>query len=263
LKRARLVLCGALACGACSKAEPAPHRTQPWLANPSASSSRAVSSAPRTFHFADGSSVGFSAPGRKGKVSGHAPVSAGSLRLDPNDLKSVSASLDVDLTRLAIDEDGAPPEAAALAGSTPSAVALQWLELGPGVPAERRAEFATARFELAAVDNLSAPLLDFGAAHPHRVRATAIGTLLIHGFKEPVRAEVLLEPQKSAPGAPLRLSIRSASALVIALAPHEITARGPSGIVDAAAMARSADWVGKNVRLEFELVAEAERPSTK
>jgi len=260
LKLITLSLLALLTCGGCAKKAPAPHRSAPWLASagPTSSSGRELASAPRTFHFVPGSSVRFSVPGRKAKVSGRAPVSAGNLRLDPRDLTRTSASLDVDLSKLSIDDDGALPEAAPLNGSAPSITALQWLELGADVPAERRAGFATARFELAAVDNLSAPSLDFGAARPQHVRATAVGTLLIHGFKEPVRVELLLEPQKTAPGAPLRLSIRSVGALVIALAPHEITARGPSGIVDAAAMARASDWVGKSARLEFELLAESE-----
>jgi hypothetical protein len=69
---------------------------------------------------------------------------------------------------------------------------------------------------------------------------------------------VLLQPLKTAPGAASRLSIRSAGALVLALAPHDITARGPSGIADALAMARASDWVGKTARIEFELLAEAD-----
>jgi polyisoprenoid-binding protein YceI len=258
LSRAKAGCLLALLALSCKKHEPVKqHRTEPWLANPSASAI-SNSAAPRTFHFSEDSSVRFSVAGRKGKLSGRAPVSGGSVRLDPLDLKSASASVDVDLTKLRMDDDAAPPEDAPLGGSSPSAVALRWLELGSDVAAERRAQFASARFELASVDNPQLPLLNFGAARPHPVRATAVGTLLIHGFKEPVRLDVLLEPQKTAPGAPLKLSIRSAGALVIALGPHDITARTATGIIDAAAAARSAEWVGKNVRLEFELSAEAE-----
>jgi len=257
LTRARFALACVLACGGCKKPDPAPHRTEPWLAHPSASASGAVAGAPRNFSFIAGSTVRFSVAGRKGKVSGSVPVSGGNLQLDTRDLKSASGNVDVDLTKLSIEADGAPPDDAALGASSATAVALQWLELGPDVGAERRASFTTARFELASVDNLSAPLLDFAAKRPPHVRASAIGTLLIHGFKEPVRAELLLEPQRREPGTEPRLMIRSAGALVVALAPHDITARGPGGVADAPAMARSADWVGKSVRIEFELLAEA------
>jgi len=257
LKLVTLAFFALLTCGGCSKKAPAPHRTEPWLASPSASHGP-LASAPRSFHFVPGSSVRFSVPGRKAKVSGRAPVSAGSLRLDPLDLKSASASLGVDLTKLSIDDDGAVPEGAPLGGGSPSVVARQWLELGADVPPERRAGFTTARFELASVDNPQLPLLNFGAARLHSVRATAVGTLLLHGFKEPIRVDVLLEPQKTPPGAPLRLSIRSSGALVVALAPHDISARTAAGIVDAPAMARASDWVGKSARVEFELLAEAD-----
>jgi len=257
LTAGRLALCALLACAGCKQAEPVPHRTEPWLAHPSASGAAAAAGAPRRFDFVAGSRVRFSVAGRKAKLGGSAPLSGGSLSLDSRDLKSASGSVDVDLTKLSIDSDGAPPADDALGGAAPAAVALQWLELGPDVAAERRASFATARFELASVDNLSAPLLDFSAKRPPHVRVTAIGTLLIHGFKEPVRVELVLEPQKPEPGAEPRLLIRTASALVVALAPHDITARGPAGIADTAATARAADWVGKSVRIEFELPAQA------
>jgi hypothetical protein len=257
----RLALLAVLCCVACSKKEP-PHRTEPWLANPSASGA-AVAGAPRNFHFAADSSIRFSVQGRKGKVSGRVPLSGGKLRLDPRDLKSATASIDADLTKLSIDAD-ALPEGVELGGSSPSAVALQWLELSPGVAAERSAQFVSARFELASVDNLSSPFLDFsGTRQRGHVRAAAIGTVLLHGFRAPIRADVVLEPLKTPPGAPLRLSIRSAGALVLALAPHDITARGPSGIADALAMARSVDWVGKSARIDFELLAEADPPNGK
>jgi hypothetical protein len=241
----------------CAKKEAAVHRTEPWLAKPS--SSRASSaSAPRTFHFVQGSSIAFSVPGRKGKVSGHVPLGEGKLRLDPRDLKSASASIDVDLTKLSIDAEQLP-EGVELSGSSPAAIALQWLELGPAVPAERRAELANARFELASVEDLSAPFIELDARRKGgHVRALAVGTLLIHGFRAPVRASVLLEPLKTLPGAAPRLSIRSAAALVVPLAPHDIGARSPSGTADALGTARAADWVGRNVRIEFGLIAEAE-----
>jgi hypothetical protein len=245
-----------LGCVACAKKDP-PHRTEPWLAKPSASSA-ALASAPRTFHFLGESSLRFSVQGRKGKLSGHLPLSQGKLRLDPRDLSTATASIDADLSKLEIDTPPDAPESAPLGASSPSAIALQWLELGPGVAPERRAQFSQARFELASVEGLASPLLDLGATRQPaaHVRATAVGTLLIHGFRAPIRADVLLQPLKTAPGAASRLSIRSAGALVLALAPHDITARGPSGIADALAMARAGDWVGKTARIEFELLAE-------
>jgi hypothetical protein len=139
---------------------------------------------------------------------------------------------------------------------------LQWLELGPDVAPERRREFSSARFELTSIETSSATSLDFGARRSARhlgaTRATVVGTLLIHGFRAPVRCDVVLSSLESAAGTPQRLSIRSVGPLVVALAPHDIVARGPSGIADPLATARSADWVGKNAKVEFELVAQAD-----
>jgi hypothetical protein len=240
---------------ACSKKPEPPHRTEPWLATPSASaSSSAVSSGARSYHFGRDSSVRFSVSGRKGEASGRAPVTQGALRLDPRDLKSASASVIVDLTQLAMDAENLPA-AFEGSGASPSALALNWLELGPTVAAEKRALFGSARFELTAVES-NANVLELGAKKPHAVRATAVGTLLIHGFRAPVRAEVSLVVVPTDNGAPPRLAIRSTSALVLPLAPHDISARGPDGIADALATARAADWVGKSVKLEVELTAE-------
>ena len=114
------------------------------------------------------------------------------------------------------------------------------------------------------MESSSAPGLDLSSPKAKKpVRASVVGTLLIHGFRAPVRCDVMLEALEATPGAPPRFSIRSQSALVIALAPHDISARGPSGIADALSMARSAEWVGKNARIELDLVAEADAGAAK
>jgi hypothetical protein len=256
MKAAALALTALLGFGGCSKKDAPPRRTEPWLANPSASGTAATSSAPQSFHFTPESSIRFSVPGKKAKVSGRVPLSEGSLRVDTRDLKNASASIDVDLTKLSLDPETIP-ESVELGGA-PDAVALQWLELGIGVAPERRRELSVARFELSSIETLSTPFLDFSARSKSQVRASVVGTLLIHGFRAPIRGEVLVKALESAPGAAKRLSIRSASALVVALAPHDVSARGPSGIADALAMARASDWIGKNARIEFELLAEAD-----
>ncbi len=235
----RLLATVALLAAGCKKSEAPPRRTEPWLANPSASTTPVA--AARVYEFASDSRVRFTVAGRKGKVDGSVPLARGELRLGPRDLKQTRAGFDVDLTKLSI-ETPAPDDV-----GSPTELALSWLELGSQVPADRRAPFATARFELVSLENLVPPYLELGSK-PSTVRATAIGTLLLHGFRAPVRVEVLLRT-----AGPDRLSIRNVGALVVALAPHDITARDSSGIVDALGAARAADWVGKTARVEFEL----------
>lgn len=236
-----------LSCVACSKPDAAPRRTEPWLAHPSTSASATDSSAPRRYRFTSDSSIRFSTNGRKGKVSGKLALGSGQLQLDPRDLKQTRANVDVDLTTLSVDT--APADNVELGGS-PSAVALQWLELGQSVASERRTPFMTARFELAAVENATPPYVELGSKRKQTTRATAVGTLLLHGFRAPIRVDVAVS--ETEPG---RISIRSLGPLVLPLADHDITARGADGVRDALAAARSADWVGKQARIEVELVA--------
>jgi len=259
MKQGGLALLALLFLAGCSKKAAPPHRTEPWLAQPSVSSRTLGQDAPRSFHFTPDSSVRFTLPGKKSKVSGRLALdlTRASLRLDPRELTNTSASIDVDLTKLSIDAE-ALPEDVELGAGTPDALALQWLELGPDVAPERRREFSSARFELTSLENLSVPALDLSARRRQSVRAIAVGTLLLHGFRAPVRCDVVLAPVESPAGTPERLSIRSTGALVVTLAPHGIVARGPSGIADALAMARSAPWVGKQAKVEFELFATAD-----
>jgi hypothetical protein len=257
MRRCGLLLGVLAACvTSCAKKKEAPRRTEPWLASASASSSPAPRGAVELV-FSSNSRIRFSLPTRKAKLAGEVPLAEGKLRLDLGNLEASKASISADLTRIAIADDSLPTEAEALPGS-PSALALNWLELGPEVAAEKRSQFTLARFELVSIENLSKPSLDLEVSkRTTPVRATAVGTLLVHGYRAPVRAEVWLSPLPPSPSHPVRLSIRSATPLVLPLAPHDIVARGASGMPDALQMARAADVVGKNARIELELVAES------
>jgi hypothetical protein len=239
---------------ACSKKVEPPRRTEPWLATPSASASAGPSFASSRFHFTSESLVRFSLPTRKAKPGGSVAISGGELLLDARQLEQTRGSVEVDLTKLTIDESTLP-EAAELGGRSASELALDWLELGPNAAREKRDQFGKARFELVSIENLSSPALT-GEGRAQRVRATVIGTLLLHGFRAPLRAEVWVELQRQ-PGRADRLSIRSAAPLVVPLGPHDIGARSPSGASDPLTAARAAEWVGKALRLELELAAEA------
>jgi hypothetical protein len=259
MKTLTWLLVALLAGAGCAKKQEAPRRTEPWLASASASSSPAPRGV-RELRFTQESRISFSVPARKAKLGGHVPLAAGKLRLDPDALEASSATIDADLSRLVIAQDTLPNDAGSPPGS-PNALALNWLELGPDVPAERRAQFALARFELVSLENLSSTSLDANPdpKRPANVRATAVGTLLIHGYRAPVRAEVLLQTLPPTATSSLRLSIRSSSPLVLPLTPHDIIARDPSGTPDPLQTARAADVVGKTARIELELVAEASK----
>jgi hypothetical protein len=250
LKRYALPLLLSLSANACrDRAKPA-HRTEPWLAQPS-SSGASRSSSPRNYHFATDSRVSFSLQGKRGKVSGSAPVSEGSLRLDPIDPTHSSGHAVVDLEGIVVDQSEVPP-GVGLGAASPRELALNWLELGPQVPADRRDQYRWARFELSSVEG-SIPLT-FTSRKPTAVRLSAVGTLLLHGYRAPVEFGLSVTPEAPASGSP-SLSIRSTSPLVLPLAPHDISARSSSGVVDAVTSAHTAEWLGKSVRLEFKLLA--------
>lgn len=248
-----LLLTAVLLGVACSKKEEPQRRTAPWRAQPSASAPTAVG--PLHFRVLPESSVRFSVPTRRARPSGNIALLDGRIDLDPRDLSRTKASLDFDLTRLVVDA-GSLAQDAELAGGDPGLLALQWLELGSDVPAERREQFAKARFELSAVEDASGPL-DLSKSGA-RASASAVGSLLLHGFRAPVRTRVQLQAHQPAePGAPHRLTIRSLDPVVLSLAAHDIQARSAAGVNDAALTARLADVVGKSARVEFELLAEA------
>lgn len=242
---------------ACSKKEEPPRRTAPWRAQPSASVNATTETGPLHFRVLPESSIRFSVPTRRARPGGSLALLDGRIDLDPRDLSRTKASLDFDLTSLAVDA-GSLPQEAELAGGDPRVLALQWLELGSDVPAERREQFAKARFELSAVEDASGPLDLEASKSGARTSATAVGSLLLHGFRAPVRTRVQLQVHPPAePGAPRRLTIRSLDPVVLSLAAHDIQARSAAGVNDAALTARLSDVVGKNARVEFDLSAEA------
>lgn len=249
LARALTLVGGLLALASCRKQEPPPHRTEPWLAQPSASAPE-VATTPVTWHFTPESRVRFKLSGKKGQLSGSAPVSGGSLLLDPVDLSRSRATVEVDLSGLSVDEGTAAGESSP---SSPRETALQWLELGPDVDADKRAQFRFARFELTSVEGASGRRLSLSGRKTTAERVTTVGTLLLHGFRAPVRADVVLSVL--AGGASPRLSIHSVSPLVLPLPPHDIGARGAQGVLDALATARGREALGSSVRLEAELTA--------
>lgn len=241
----------------CKKHEPAPRRTAPWLASASAQAVESPTTPTKRSFRIDptASQVRFSLPGRKAKPSGHVPITSGSIELSPRDLQSTRASVEVDLQGISIDPSSLPEQAELT--SAPGTLALQWLELGADVPTEKRTQLGRARFELVSVEAPGASALEFNAPRPARVRVTAVGTLLLHGFRAPVRVELQLEPLAATTPGALKLAIRSASPLVLPLAPHEVGPRSAAGVADPAEAARAEASVGKVAKIELDLVAEA------
>lgn len=253
--KACYAVCLALLCAsACNKEKAPVRRTAPWLASASATANPAETPVRLMLRFLPESSVRFSLPSAKANPSGQLPIVDGRLELAPADLASTRGYLEADLLKLAIDPASLPPEAG-LDAQSASELARQWLELGSQVPLEHRQQLTRARFELTAIEGLSATSLDL-YGRGSRVRATAIGSLLLHGFRAPVRVEVSVEVLPRGPGSPIRVSIRSIKALVLPLEPHDVAPRDASGVAEAS-QTRFPGKPGKSAKITFELLAEA------
>ena len=250
MKRAAFALVLLLGSGCSKKIEP-PRRTEPWLANPSASSGAELVSGPLSFEISAQSQARFTLAGKRAKVNGTMPVRFGKLELDPRNLTQGGALLEFDLTRIEIaassdEHEYATPESA-------TASALEWLELGSGVADARREVFRRAVFELSAVEDVTGSL---DLASTKAVSVVAVGALTLHGFRAPVRTRVQLQPLRTAPGEPRRLSIRSLQPVVLSLEAHDIISRNSAGVSDAAQTERASRVIGKSVRVDFDLVAQ-------
>lgn len=247
---AALLLCSALSC---SKPEEKPRRTEPWLATPSADPSAVPATGPLKLELLADSRARFTLTGRRAKPSGSVPLSSGSIELFPSELSRSKATLVFDLERIELTADSLPPDAE-LSGASPHELALRWLELGAGVAAEQRKQHSRAVFELSAVED-GATALELEPSK-RGTRVTVVGSLRLHGFRAPVRTRVELRAQRSEQGT-LQLAIRSLEPVVLSLVAHDIGARSESGVSEPAVTARWSDVVGKNVRVDLELLAEA------
>jgi hypothetical protein len=247
MKRGSALLLALLLGGGCSKKVEPPRRTEPWLANPSASAGPEAGHGPLRFEVLPDSSARFALSGKRAKVSGSVPLQSGNLELYPLNLSKSRALLGFDLTRISASADN--PDYADGAAATTSA--LEWLELGSGVDDTRRDQFRRAVFELSAIEDVTGPL-DLGSTKAMSV--TVVGSIFLHGFRAPVRSRVQLQPLKTNSDEPRRLAIRSLQPVVLSLEAHDIVFRNSAGVSDAAQTGRATGVVGKSVRVEFDMV---------
>jgi hypothetical protein len=217
-----LVLLGS----ACAKKEPKPLRTEPWLAHPPAHASASSDAAlPLTRYAIGGESViRFELPTPQGAAHGTLTGVNGELSLDLGDLSRSRGQVQADLGSLALHGSEASGDVALLARAR---AALELSDAGS----------STSRFELTSLEDLSpaqlepAPESDAAAAFVRRARATALGTLLLHGFRvtrrAPFEAEFGFTTDRRVPST---LVIRSRTPFVISLETHAIRALDPESL---------------------------------
>lgn len=212
-----------LALGACAKKSPKPIHTEPWLAHPPPSALASTDAAlPTTRYVLTAQSViRFELSTKRGKVQGRVPKLSGALTVVLGALAQSRGQVRVDLSSLALDDTDAS-----------SAI---WLARVRAALGESDAGAApTATFDLTGFDDVSPEAIEparasDGGAPPRKVRGTAVGNLLLNGFRvqkrEPLEAEFGFS---SDPTVPTQLTIRSRAPLVISLETHELHLSEPS-----------------------------------
>jgi hypothetical protein len=211
---------------ACAKKEVKPLHTEPWLAHPPASAAASSDAGLPTARYAitEQSQIHFELPSKRGTLHGSLTRVSGELSLTPSDLEHSHGQVQVDLSSLTLSEDGN--------GDTSERLTRARSALGLTDAAADASSPVTASFELSSLEDVApaqlepAPDSDAGAPFARKARATAVGNLLLHGFRVVRRAPLEAEFSFTADRAvPTTISIRSRAPFVISLETHEIRVR--------------------------------------
>jgi hypothetical protein len=232
LRTLALAAFGAILIGTgCKRQSPKPSHTEPWLrhpvpsASPSAAAAESDASLPSTrYVLTEESVVRVELPTANGKLKGSFRRVTGELQVTLGALSQSHGQVRTDLTSLAFDDDA---DSALWLARVRAALDLPDSGvLGPGTEAS---------FDLSALDDPvpesieAAPRPDGGTPSARRVRATAAGNLLLHGFRVskrlPLEAEFRFTDRATLPTS---VVIRTRGSFVVSLATHEIRLRVPS-----------------------------------
>jgi len=207
---------------ACAKKEPKPLHSEPWLAHPPKSADAASDAAPpRTrYTLSDRSRIRFELPSRSGTVRGSLGRVSGELELELTELAQSRAQVRADLDSIDLDESTDPALLARVRN------ALELSDAGQTA--------SVTSFDLTRLEDLSPSALEPApegrAASPftRRARGTAVGNLLLHGFRVVRRIAVEVdfgfgEDRRT----PSTVLIRNRTPLVISLETHAIQAVEP------------------------------------
>ncbi len=245
LSLAALLLLGT----ACAKKEPPkPIHTEPWLAHPPARAAASADAALPLARYALSaqSQIHFEVPSKHGTLHGSLSRVNGEFSIDAHDLSQAHAQIQVDLSSLTVSADGNSDDAALLARAK-SALGIA----DGGSP-------VSASFELSSLEDVAPAQLepvpdgDAGAPVVRRARATAVGNLLLHGFRvvrrAPLAAEFSFGGDRQVPAS---VVIRSRAPFVISLETHEI--RVPEAEANAKKTAKGAASHAREARVSIEL----------
>jgi len=225
-KAIRLVLLGVLfSVCACAKKEPKPLRTKPWLAHPTARATGSVMSdaaLPATrYALTEQSLIRFEIPSKRGVLRGTLTRVSGELSVVLSDLSQTRGEVRADLGSLGLQ--GPDANDSSLLTRARGALDLG----GPG--AAPSATFAVNELrDLSPAELEPAPQSHAGTPFTRRARLTAVGNLLLHGFRVVRRAPLEVEfgfvGDRSTPST---LLIRSGAPFVVSLETHAVRVLRP------------------------------------
>lgn len=234
----------------CAKKDPKPMRTEPWLAHSASSVATSPDAALPLIRYALGerSVIRFELPTKRGALSGELTRVSGELEVDVSDLARSRGRVRVDLDSLVIHAASPAIEAALLERARLA------LELTPDAgSAEAIASFELTSLEDASPARLEAsPERDAGSEFTRRTRGTAVGNLLLHGFRltrrAPLEAEFGFDRDRLVPKT---VVIRSRAPFVVSLETHGI--RAPAAEGDAKGPTAVAPSAARDIRVSVEL----------
>jgi len=246
LRRALFVLgCLAASSLACSRKEPKPDRTEPWLAASVAPSSSAAAQGPVEYTLRT-STIEFELPARRSTPRGRVRSARGQLVVNFSEPSRSRGSVVADLLSLELADPASDADG--------TAQALAWLELGADVAADLRETGRHATFELGSMTP-AAPARA-GATRPASRRSEWLveGSLSLHGVRAPRTSEISLELGDDAGAAPQEIVIRSQKPLVVSLSTHDVRPRDSRGsTLSREPSAREDSSLAREARVTFEL----------
>jgi polyisoprenoid-binding protein YceI len=230
---------------ACSRKEPKPDRTEPWLAASVAPSASAAAQGPVEYTLGK-STIEFELPARRSTPRGRVRTARGQLVVDFSEPARSRGSVVADLLSLELADPASDADG--------TAQALAWLELGADVAADLRETGRDATFELGSMTAAS-PARAAGTRPGSRPGEWLIeGSLSLHGVRAPKTSEISIELGDDAAGPPQQLVIRSRKPLVVSLSTHDVRPRDSRGNALSREPSTREDSLAREARVTFELV---------
>lgn len=193
------------------------------------------------------------------KISGEAPGSIqGELFVEPSDLSKSTGLIKIDLEKLELFQQKRDDEKTAFSERKKNELqnrhARAWLEIADDAPPDVRAANRYVEFRVTRIENASATDLTKLGPGEHKLTATVIGDLRLHGRKAEKRASVELSFSGEKPNA---LSVRTLTPIAVGLEEFDVRPREAFGKLAQKTLDALGSKVAKSAPIELEFKATA------